>query len=116
MTISQRLNAIITERKVVKKALCEACGFAPSTLSTWLVNNTSSIPSEYIMPICRFFNILPEELLCGEEETDGALASEYGRLSGEETLLLDTFRQLDLEGQRMVVASAIMEKRRSENQ
>lgn len=114
MTISQRLNAIIAERKVVKKALCEACGFAPSTLSTWLVNNTSSIPSEYIMPICRFFGILPEVLLCDADEVEGALVSDYGRLSSEEKLLLDTFRQVGVEGQRMIVASAIQEKRRSE--
>ena len=114
MTISQRLNAIITERKIVKKSICEACGIAPSTLSTWFANDVTSIPSEYIMPICRFFGILPEALLCEADEFDGALTSDYGRLSGEEKLLLNNFRQLDIEGQRIVAASAITERRRSE--
>lgn len=113
MTIARRLNDIITERKIVKKALCEACGFSPSTLSTWLGNDVSSIPSEYIMPICRFFGILPEQLLC--DDAEASTATEL-RISSDEKMLIDLYRQADAEGRHVVIAAAVQEKRRATEQ
>lgn len=112
MTIAERLNAIIAERKIVKKALCEACGFPPSNLSTWIGNNVTSIPSEYIMPICRFFDILPEKLLCDESDAEAVSAADM-RLNYEEHTLIDLYRQADSEGKYVVMGTAVQEKRRA---
>lgn len=112
MTTPERLNALIESTGVRKKNLCEAINLPQSSLSTWLANNPTSIPSEYVMPICRFFGIVPEQLLCDLDDQAPNQGGDLGRLTDEEQLLLTTFRQVGLEGQRMIVASAIQEKRR----
>lgn len=114
MTTPERLNALIESHGIRKKTLCEACGIPPSTLSTWLANNPTSIPSEYIMPICHLFGVLPEALLCDDDDEGYPLVSDVGRLDIEEKMLLDNFRACDIEGKRIITASAIQEKRRSE--
>ena len=66
MDICQNLNNILKERKITQKELCQQISIAESKLSYWLTKS-KSIPSEYIVPICKYLNISPIFLLTGQE-------------------------------------------------
>lgn len=106
MTICERITGILAERGIMKKAVCQTLGISPSTFSTWLTANTSSIPSEYIPPLADMFGITCDELLTGKP---GSTVNET------EERLLDIFRSLDWDSQQIILASAVTEKRNAEN-
>ena len=58
MDICQNLNSILKKRKITQKELCQQIGITESKLSYWLTKG-KSIPSEYIVPICKYLNISP---------------------------------------------------------
>ena len=66
MDICQNLNSILKKRKITQKELCQQIGITESKLSYWLTKG-KSIPSEYIVPICKYLNISPIFLLIGQE-------------------------------------------------
>lgn len=108
MTITERIAELLRANHCTQRDLCLYLGVAPSTVSDWFKRRNESIPSAYIVPLCRFFNLSPMHLLTGEP--DGLVA-----LSKEELALLETYRKLGSEGQTVVQATAIAERRRNDN-
>lgn len=113
MTISSRIAAAIKEKGITQKAVAEVVNVTPSTVNTWIKTNSESIPSAYIMPICRLLGMSPEELLEGAPHQDvvEVIPDGYVLLSEEESRLVGLLRQLDWMGRNVVLNAAIIELR-----
>lgn len=115
MTISARISAALREKGVTQRDVAETVHVAPSTVNTWIKTNSESIPSAYVMPICRLLDMQPEELLEGAEHKEitvkESLPKGYVQLSENELRLVSIFRALDAESQIIVLNAAIVEKR-----
>jgi 3-deoxy-D-manno-octulosonate 8-phosphate phosphatase (KDO 8-P phosphatase) len=72
MFLNERISKLLKERKIKQKTLAAYIGISPKTLNGWLLYGRS-IPADYVMPICKFFDELPEYML-----TDG----EFDRNTG----------------------------------
>lgn len=107
MTIIERICQMISERGLLKKALYENIGVSASTFSTWVSINATSIPSEYVPPIARFFGITCDELLTGETQIVP---------DADEKQLLFRYRALPWDGQQMVLSALVTEARRIEDE
>ena len=105
MTIIERICALLSERGMKKKTVIDAIDISPSTFSTWIGANVEGIPSQYIPGIAKVFGMTCDELLTGETSivTDK-----------NEQHLIGLFRDLDWDGQQMVLAAIVTEKRRLE--
>ena len=68
MNINQNIKSLLESKKLTQKALSQHLGIATSTINNWLKLNRS-IPAEYIIPICEFFNTTPYTLLTGQEKS-----------------------------------------------
>ena len=66
MTIANRLNELIAEKRIQKKQLAERIGVAASTLNTWL-SRGEDFPAQYVIPICGVLGISAEKLLEGRD-------------------------------------------------
>jgi transcriptional regulator with XRE-family HTH domain len=113
MTISSRIAAALKEKGITQKAVAEVVNVTPSTVNTWIKTNSESIPSAYIMPICRLLGMSPEELLEGAPHQDvvEVIPDGYVLLSEEESRLVGLLRQLDWMGRNVVLNAAIIELR-----
>ena len=102
MTIIERIEQNLAKRGMKKKAAYDAIGVSPSTYSTWVAANVTSIPSEYVPVLADLFGITCDELLTGQTRivADERFAS-----------LINVFDSLTWEGQQIVLAKAIEEKR-----
>lgn len=109
MTISERIMSLLRQTGHTQRDICLTLNLAPSTVCDWFKRNTDSIPSAYIVPLARMFAISPTELLTGDP-------SGLVLLSKDEQRLIETYRQLDPDGQTVVHAAAIEEKRRISNE
>ena len=89
MDICQNLNSILKKRKISQKKLCQQIGITESKLSYWLTKG-KSIPSEYIVPICKYLNISPIFLLTGQESD----SKNQITLSKEEIEFIKEYRYL----------------------
>lgn len=107
MTVIERIESLLNERGMKKKAVYEILGVSPSTYTTWVATNTASIPSEYVPKIANLFGLTCDELLTGETKI----------ISDENTSrLIEIYNSLSWDGQQMVIAKAVEEKRyESEN-
>lgn len=103
MTIIERICALLSERGMKKKTVIDAVDISPSTFSTWIGANVEGIPSQYIPGIANVFGITCDELLTGET----AIVTD-----DNEKHLISLFRDLDWDGQQMVLAAIVTEKRR----
>lgn len=111
MTIANRLNELLAERKIVKKDFAAKIGIPQSTLQTWL-SRGEDFPASYIVPICRELKISPEKLLEGKDVPLPEIPDDYVQLASDEQYLLEVFRGLDREGMIVVTNEAIKELRR----
>lgn len=114
MTISERISAALKEKGITQKALANVLNVTPSTVCTWVKTNSESIPSAYIMPICRTLGMEPEELLDGvvpQPEQEKAEGEQFF-LNENESRLVSILRKLDWEGSTVVLHAAIQELRR----
>lgn len=107
MTIMERICALIEERGIKNKTVCDVMGIGASTFSTWKAANMEGIPCQYIPPLAKLFDMTCDELLTGEtqiipDENDKGLLSVY--------------RGLDWEGRQMVISAAVHEKRRMQQE
>ena len=106
MTIAERIMSLLRQTAHTQRDICLILGLAPSTVNDWFKRNTDSIPSAYVVPLAKFFSISPTELLTGDP-------SGLVLLSRDEHRLIETYRQLDPDGQTVVHATAITEARRT---
>ncbi len=111
MTIANRLNELILEKRIQKKQVAAEIGVAASTLNTWL-SRGEDFPAQYVIPLCRVLDISAEKLLEGRDVPLPQIPDDYVQLSEEERYLLDTIRCLDREGVIVVTNKAIEEARR----
>ncbi len=111
MTIVNRLNELISERKLVKKELAASIGVPQSTLQTWL-DRGEDFPARYIVPLCNVLKISTDKLLSGIDTPLPEIPKDYVQLSEDERYLLDTMRGLDREGVVLVTSKAVEEARR----
>ena len=113
MTISARISDLLRQKGITQKALAETIGVTPSTVNTWIKTDAESIPSAYIMSVCRLFEICPEELLDGTPgaNTNATIPDGYEQLDESESRLISILRSLDWEGKNIVINAAIMEHR-----
>ena len=88
MNINQRVQELIYNSNVSQKALSSAISVPTSTLNNW-IKLGRSIPSEYIIPICEFFDISTDYLLTGKEDTSSNI-----KLDSNEQRLLKMYSLL----------------------
>lgn len=107
MNIGERIAVYARERGIKQATIAEVCGAAPPTVSAWLKGNVESIPSACIIPLSKLLGCSPVELLTGDK---------YLVDDGHDDMqrLLDMYAALGWEGQQVVMATAIQEKRRAE--
>lgn len=102
MTIIERVEEILASKGMKKKAAYEAAGVSASTYSTWVAANVTSIPSEYVPPLAKLLDITCDELLTGETKI----------IADKNTSrLLEIYNSLTFDGQQLVLAKAVEEKR-----
>lgn len=99
MNIGNHIQQIIKKQKSSQKALAEYLNVPKATLSNWLRLEDRSIPSEYIISICKFLKVSPYYLLTGKETNYFS-----DRLSAEEQKILKYFRELSLEKQQQLIS------------
>ena len=88
MDINQNIKSFLEDRKLTQKALAQHLGIATSTINNW-IKLKRSIPAEYIIPICEFFDVTPYILLTGQEKS-----SSKDKLSDDEQELLTYYNEL----------------------
>lgn len=103
MTLGERVLAIMREKGLTQKELADGIGAPPQTISGWSKKNRSPT-ADYVIPICRFFKITPNELYGYDE-----IQFDRIELTDDEEELLDIFRRLDRRGRRAVLHAADME-------
>ena len=96
--MSERIIFLLESTGSKQKDLCNHLGVAASTLNNWLKLGRS-IPSEYAIPICEFFQADLKWLLTGENEN---LTETTDNL---EKYLLETFRELPQEHKKKLVTT-----------
>lgn len=111
MTIANRLNELILERRIQKKQVAAEIGVPASTLNTWF-SRGEDFPAQYVIPLCKVLKVSPEKLLEGRDVPLPEIPDDYVQLNEEERFLLDTIRGLDREGVIVVTNKAIEEARR----
>lgn len=93
ITINDRIIEILHKNKdLTQKQLAQSIGVATSTVNNWLKLGRS-IPAEFVIPICEFFNISCDFLLTGEEK------NREMEFSSNDVEWLSLIHQLPLEAQ-----------------
>lgn len=67
MTIRERVIELCKERKMTQSELSKALNAPKTTVNGWFLNDKRNPSSEYILPICNFFDVDVEWLLSGEK-------------------------------------------------
>ena len=84
MTISERIYALLRERKMTPAELSDRTGIARSTISDWKTKKTNPA-ADRIMTLCEVLEITPYELLTGKAEEDEVqFLSDYRKLTPEQ--------------------------------
>lgn len=111
MTIANRLNELIAERRIQKKQIASKIGVPASTMNSWFARG-EDFPAQYVIPLCKILHVSPEKLLDGQDVPLADIPDDYVQLNDEERFLVDTIRCLDREGVIVVTNKAIEEARR----
>jgi len=111
MSISERLNTLVTDRNLNQREIASLLGVSQPTVHNWLTNG-KPFSAEYIVPLSKYLGVSPMYLLTGEEAAPASPSEEEFPITEEEKRLLTTVRQLDTDGRVLVTAKAIEELRR----
>ena len=95
MRLGNRVMALLDVVNKKPSELADAIGAPRNTVYGWKEQNRNP-SSEYVIPICSFFNMTPNELFGFDATT--------AELDDEERELLDHFRALGKIGRRAVLA------------
>ena len=93
LSIIDNLIKLLNEKNIPQNELCAHLDITTSTFSTWKKRN-SDPPSKYIIRICEFLRVSPEELLSGKKSE-----STMDELDEIEKKLIFDFRSLSQQGQ-----------------
>lgn len=103
MRLGEKVLSLLEISGKKQNEFAEFIGASPKTVNGWKEENRNP-SSNLIVPICRFFNITPNDLFeFGEVVTD---------LDEREKNLIAHFRALDLDGKSSVEHVALEEHRR----
>ena len=103
MTISQKIFALLSQRKMSQKEFAERTEISQSTISDWKRKETNP-SADKILRICEVLRVTPYELLDESDLSEISSNSEENRiLSKEEKMLLKSFRKLDVHQQSKVL-------------
>lgn len=103
MTISQKIFALLSQRKMSQKEFAERTEISQSTISDWKRKGTNP-SAEKILRICEVLRVTPYELLDESNLSEIGCDSEENRiLSKDEKMLLKSFRKLDVHQQSKVL-------------
>lgn len=69
MTVIERISALLSEKSLKQVNLAAYIGVSNKTLNGWIKKNRD-VPTDKIIPICRFFDISTEYLLTGEDYSE----------------------------------------------
>ncbi len=97
MRLRDTVLLLLEESRHTQKEFADAIGASPQTLNGWIKKGRDPSP-DYVIPICLFFKISPNELF----GYDAATAT----LGEDEAELLQLFRGLDRKGRRAVLHEA----------
>lgn len=103
MTISQKIFALLSQRKMSQKEFAERTEISQSTISDWKRKGTNP-SADKILKICEVLRVTPYELLDESDLSEISSDSEENRiLSKDEKMLLKSFRKLDVHQQSKVL-------------
>lgn len=108
MNIIQRIISQMEEKSIAYDEFARYLQINPSTLSTWKKRNTDP-PAKLLPLIAQRLNVTIDYLITGN--TDKKLSSNPSSTNNDHKLI-QLYKQLDLEGQMLVLATAIEEYRR----
>lgn len=97
MRLLDRIMQLLADSGRKQKEFADAIGVSPQTLNGWIKKGRDP-SAEYVVPICLFFGITPNELFMFDVATIG--------LDEREKNLVDHFRALDLDGKAHVESVA----------
>ena len=93
MTISERIYALLRERKMTPAELSDRTGIARSTISDWKTKKTNPA-ADRIMTLCEVLEITPYELLTGKmDEEEVRFLADYRDLSPDQRKRLKKYME-----------------------
>lgn len=117
MTISQRIFAILREKKLSQKELSQYTGISPAAISSWKSKGTNP-SSDKIISICEFLEVDPYYLLTGHITPEQPMVCDdsipYNTGTAVEQLMLMHFHRLSPLDQGRIIG--IMEQMLSQQQ
>ena len=103
MSIIDNVLSLMKASNINQNELCDYLHFGTSTMSNWKIRGTDP-PAKYIIPICEFLNISPEQLLTGKKTTHVV-----PELSENEQELIAIYNQLsDLSKERVLERAKVL--------
>lgn len=114
MVFSERLEALLKEKRVTWKEVSEELHIGRNQKKYWEVNEV--VPGmETLLKLAAYFNVSPDYLRGTDnlkEEAINSLDKQTLALSAQEVQLVLKYRRLDDEGRTMVDSTLISELRR----
>lgn len=103
MSIIDNVLSLMKASNINQNELCDYLHIGTSTMSNWKIRGTDP-PAKYIIPICEFLNISPEQLLTGKKTTHVV-----PELSENEQELIAIYNQLsDLSKERVLERAKVL--------
>lgn len=107
MLISERIYAILSEKKISQIEFVKKTGISQSTVSDWRRKGTNP-SADKIMIICEVLGISPYELLLGSESKNKKNYKEINHVildkNSKEYQMIEAFFDFDEESQNKVIA------------
>lgn len=96
MIISEKIFYLLNERGMSQKEFAERTEISQSTISDWKRKKTNP-SADKILKICEVLQVTPYELLSEDDMEEWDNRSDYSlHLNKEESLLIESFRELDV--------------------
>jgi len=91
---TSRIDKLLTERRLKRSDLCRATDIKPTTYSNWVVRD--SVPAmDKVLKIAKYFDVSPEWLIAGENQTETEDNKTTYRLNLSEQGIIEIYRKLD---------------------
>ena len=102
MIISQKIFSMMEQRGMTQKDFSEQTEISQSTISDWKRKKTNP-SADKILKICEVLQITPYELLSDVDTKDGYSEVDYIIQNKDESILLESFRKLDIKQKQRVL-------------
>lgn len=102
MIISQKIFSMMKQKGMTQKDFSEQTEISQSTISDWKRKKTNP-SADKILKICEVLQITPYELLSDVDTKDGDSKVDYIIQNKDESILLESFRRLDIKQKQRVL-------------